>query len=230
MGFLSTFTWYQTPSRVDLKRTVSLLAQNEAELERAASPRTSLDIGERGGIPANLSLERVLKNKTCSPMSLYDFYMYLTHIEYSPENLEFYLWLVFPSLATARLEVNALLRCRDYTARWQRNPPVDEPKDSFSNSEATLTEKSALTTTVKELDLEKDGHESDGASYLADLERGASSACVPRPSDRKTNVVDQVLQKRSLPESLDLRVAVASPAHCRTAKVLPRRSRRSRAS
>jgi hypothetical protein len=28
-------------------------------------------------------------------MSLYDFYMYLRHIEFSPENLEFYLWYDF---------------------------------------------------------------------------------------------------------------------------------------
>jgi hypothetical protein len=27
-------------------------------------------------------------------MSLYDFYMYLKHIEYSAENLEFYMWCV----------------------------------------------------------------------------------------------------------------------------------------
>lgn len=27
-----------------------------------------------------------------SPMSLYDFYMYLKHIEFSAENLEFYIW------------------------------------------------------------------------------------------------------------------------------------------
>ena len=102
MGFPSVLRWYQTPSRVDLKSTISLLAQNEAELERASSPRASLDIGERGGIPKNLSLERVLQNKTCSPMSLYDFYMYLTHIEYSPENLEFYLWSV-TSVSSGRL-------------------------------------------------------------------------------------------------------------------------------
>lgn len=31
---------------------------------------------------------------TGSPMSLYDFYMYLKHIEYSQENLEFYMWYV----------------------------------------------------------------------------------------------------------------------------------------
>jgi len=27
-----------------------------------------------------------------SPMSLYDFYMYLKHIEFSAENLEFFVW------------------------------------------------------------------------------------------------------------------------------------------
>lgn len=27
-------------------------------------------------------------------MSLYDFYMYLKYIEFSPENLEFYVWYV----------------------------------------------------------------------------------------------------------------------------------------
>ncbi len=27
-------------------------------------------------------------------MSLFDFYMYLKHIELSPENLEFYIWYV----------------------------------------------------------------------------------------------------------------------------------------
>lgn len=27
-------------------------------------------------------------------MSLYDFYMYLKHIEHSPENLEFYIWYI----------------------------------------------------------------------------------------------------------------------------------------
>jgi hypothetical protein len=29
-------------------------------------------------------------------MSLYDFYMYLKYIEYSEENLEFYMWYVLP--------------------------------------------------------------------------------------------------------------------------------------
>jgi hypothetical protein len=35
-------------------------------------------------------------------MSMYDFYMYLKHIEHSPENLEFYVWYVETRLPTFR--------------------------------------------------------------------------------------------------------------------------------
>jgi hypothetical protein len=37
---------------------------------------------------------RSLTSGTGSPMSLYDFYMYLKYIEHSAENLEFYVWYV----------------------------------------------------------------------------------------------------------------------------------------
>ncbi|KAH7362683.1 hypothetical protein B0T11DRAFT_281259 [Plectosphaerella cucumerina] len=43
-----------------------------------------------------------------SPMSLYDFYMYLRHIEFSPENLEFYLWF------------------KNYEARWAKHASREE--------------------------------------------------------------------------------------------------------
>ena len=33
-------------------------------------------------------------------MSLYDFYMYLKYIEYSAENLEFYIWYVAAPLSS----------------------------------------------------------------------------------------------------------------------------------
>ena len=33
-------------------------------------------------------------------MSLYDFYMYLKYIEFSPENLEFFIWYVFSANET----------------------------------------------------------------------------------------------------------------------------------
>jgi hypothetical protein len=40
-------------------------------------------------------------NTEGSPMSLSDFYRYLKHVEYSPENLEFYMWYVPPLVANA---------------------------------------------------------------------------------------------------------------------------------
>jgi hypothetical protein len=35
-------------------------------------------------------------------MSLYDFYMYLKYIEFSAENLEFYIWWVGTRLSTVK--------------------------------------------------------------------------------------------------------------------------------
>jgi hypothetical protein len=76
--------WYKKPEYRDIK------AYSDAV---AAGERSSLDYGSRTtAIPSRLRFDRVLTNKTCSPMSLYDFYMYLKHIEFSDENLEFYMW------------------------------------------------------------------------------------------------------------------------------------------
>lgn len=77
---------------------------------RTISPRSSSEDSRRScDVPTKLSLDRILRNKPCmvhralvprlpltskpgSPMSLYDFYMYLKYIEHSAENLEFYVW------------------------------------------------------------------------------------------------------------------------------------------
>ncbi|KAL3427943.1 hypothetical protein PVAG01_01452 [Phlyctema vagabunda] len=89
----SWLQWYKKPSYVDIKQFAAGIHEKAPRV--TASPRSSLD-GRRvsGDIPSNLSLEKILKNETCSPMSLHDFYMYLKYIEYSPENLEFYLWFL----------------------------------------------------------------------------------------------------------------------------------------
>lgn len=85
--------WYRKPQWKDLneytrelneeRRTPS--PERERRLQKQSS-RTSVSI------PSRLALDRVLENKTCSPVSLHDFYMYLRYIEHSSENLEFYLW------------------------------------------------------------------------------------------------------------------------------------------
>ncbi|KAK4159402.1 hypothetical protein QBC43DRAFT_361935 [Cladorrhinum sp. PSN259] len=79
----SWLVWYKKPEWRDIK-------QYAAEVSREGRP-PSLD-GRNTAIPSRLALDRILGNKTCSPMSLYDFYMYLKYIEFSAENLEFYLW------------------------------------------------------------------------------------------------------------------------------------------
>lgn len=82
--------WYRKPQLRDLDDYIREL-NDERRIPEDGQPqkgarKTSLSI------PSRLSLERVLANKTCSPMSLHDFYMYLRYIEHSSENLEFYLW------------------------------------------------------------------------------------------------------------------------------------------
>lgn len=105
MKLPSALVWYKKPEYRDIKEYSSAIV----------SGRRSLSPDGRGkiSVPRSLTLERVLANKTCkthsflalqshrphadrfgigSPLSLYDFYMYLKYIEYSPENLEFYIW------------------------------------------------------------------------------------------------------------------------------------------
>ncbi|SPO02202.1 uncharacterized protein DNG_04875 [Cephalotrichum gorgonifer] len=84
MRLPSWMIWYKKPEYRDIREYSTAVGSGQ----RALSP----DGRNKSAVPNRLSLERVLENKTCSPMSLYDFYMYLKHIEYSPENLEFYIW------------------------------------------------------------------------------------------------------------------------------------------
>ncbi|KFA60422.1 hypothetical protein S40285_07887, partial [Stachybotrys chlorohalonatus IBT 40285] len=91
--------WYKKPEYRDIKQYSTEVTLGK----RSISP----DGRNRGLIPSHLSLDRVLANKTCSPMSLSDFYMYLKYIEYSPENLEFYIWF------------------KNYEARWQKHSSSD---------------------------------------------------------------------------------------------------------
>lgn len=91
--------WYKKPTHQDFRAYATSLREKleRAEEEGLSSPRSSFISGSSSdvSVPKNLTLEKVLNHKTCTPMSLYDFYMYLKHIEFSPENLEFYLWYVW---------------------------------------------------------------------------------------------------------------------------------------
>ncbi|KAK3688965.1 hypothetical protein B0T22DRAFT_512955 [Podospora appendiculata] len=83
MRFPTWLKWYKKPEYRDIKEYATGVASGR----RSLSPDRS-----KTAIPSRLRLERILENKTCSPMSLYDFYMYLKYIEFSAENLEFYIW------------------------------------------------------------------------------------------------------------------------------------------
>ena len=63
-------------------------------------------------------------------MSLYDFYMYLKYIEFSPENLEFYIWY------------------RNYEENYRRQQAAEKDNASLNSeteSTATLTNKNEKT-------------------------------------------------------------------------------------
>ncbi|PSR93997.1 hypothetical protein BD289DRAFT_364059 [Coniella lustricola] len=96
--------WYKRPEWRDIEDYTRMV--NDETLvprHRPKSPSQAF-----AAIPSRLSLDRVLENKTCSPMSLHDFFLYLKHIEHSSENLEFYLWYMnynanFPDSARDRI-------------------------------------------------------------------------------------------------------------------------------
>ncbi|KAK8018542.1 Regulator of G protein signaling superfamily [Apiospora marii] len=83
MQLPSCLVWYKKPEYRDIKEYSSAIV----------SGRRSLSPDGRGkiSVPRSLALERGAGQQDI-PLSLYDFYMYLKYIEYSPENLEFYIW------------------------------------------------------------------------------------------------------------------------------------------
>ncbi|KAJ0123787.1 hypothetical protein J7T55_012256 [Diaporthe amygdali] len=82
--------WYRRPGWRDIRDYTRKLNDQDIRPNRVRTP--SLDSRPSTAIPSRLGLDRVLENKTCSPMSLHDFYLYLKYVEHSSENLEFYLW------------------------------------------------------------------------------------------------------------------------------------------
>ncbi len=95
MPLPSFLHWYKKPSYTDVQAYSKALVDKAGSASSPNSPRSSVDkdfASERRDVPKKLSLQRILDNRTCSPMSLYDFYMYLKYIEHSCENLEFYVW------------------------------------------------------------------------------------------------------------------------------------------
>lgn len=111
MQLPSWCVWYEKPEHKDIQDYARQFKANG----RSVSLEKERNSIRQGSIPTELSLERILENRTCeiisiniwftvvanaglktgSPMSLYDFYMYLKYVEHSAENLEFFTWCVF---------------------------------------------------------------------------------------------------------------------------------------
>ncbi|KFY81745.1 hypothetical protein V500_11126 [Pseudogymnoascus sp. VKM F-4518 (FW-2643)] len=77
--------WYKKPSYQDIREFSEAVRDGKRE---STLRRGSIEV------PTRLGLDQLLQNWTCSPMSLSDFYRYLTYVEHSPENLEFYMWFI----------------------------------------------------------------------------------------------------------------------------------------
>ncbi|EPE02424.1 regulator of g protein [Ophiostoma piceae UAMH 11346] len=119
--------WYKKPEYRDIKEYSNAIISGK----RPASP----DGRGRASVPARLRLERVLDNKTCSPMSLYDFYMYLKYIEFSPENLEFFVWFKsyedqYKRALAGHGDAHSINSATESTASLTKNN--DSPSDAYS--------------------------------------------------------------------------------------------------
>lgn len=85
-----TNIWYRRPQWRDIHDYTRQL--NDESLPAMSRRRSKSPSQVSTPIPNRLALDRVLDNKTCNPLSLHDFYLYMKYIEHSCENLEFYLW------------------------------------------------------------------------------------------------------------------------------------------
>ncbi|KAK2007128.1 hypothetical protein LZ32DRAFT_542606 [Colletotrichum eremochloae] len=128
-NFPDWLIWYKKPEYRDFKEYATAIRNGKRPLSR--------DGRDKSQIPARLSLEKVLANETCSPMSLYDFYMYLKYIEFSPENLEFFVW--FRNYESSYAKTGSL-----------NNYPIAEKEVSQSSSSTnSLNDAAADTPAIK---------------------------------------------------------------------------------
>ncbi|KAG7129316.1 hypothetical protein HYQ45_011480 [Verticillium longisporum] len=166
--------WYKKPEYRDIKQYSTDVRNGRRSISSDGKGKSS--------IPPHLSLDRVLANKTCSPMSLYDFYMYLKHIEYSPENLEFYVWF------------------KNYEARWSKHSrqedyePVEKDLSTAStyqasegySSETELGLKSEPLETVELAELSADPEiASETTTQILEVAL-PKTACTPLTKPKRT--------------------------------------------
>ncbi|KFY55946.1 hypothetical protein V496_06853 [Pseudogymnoascus sp. VKM F-4515 (FW-2607)] len=72
-----------------------IYASRQSESEKGGKEESvrSGRSGKNSGIPAALAFDKIVDGGTCAPCTLRDFMDYMLYVEYSAENLKFYLWL-----------------------------------------------------------------------------------------------------------------------------------------
>ncbi|KIX09024.1 uncharacterized protein Z518_00102 [Rhinocladiella mackenziei CBS 650.93] len=148
----SWLNWYKKPSYRDVK----IFTQSTNDIVDKGQRPPSISSQSDSTIPSSLTLDRVLANKTCSPLSLYDFYMYLKHIEMSQENLEFYMWY------------------QDYESRVRATPKSVTPSQSTTPLLPQDEKSCAIPNYTKILsgdvpDLEQGSQETEFVQYIETL-------------------------------------------------------------
>ncbi|KAI9051575.1 hypothetical protein LZ554_004620 [Drepanopeziza brunnea f. sp. 'monogermtubi'] len=211
--------WYKKPSHVDVAQFAKKINErftNASETGTPVKPDNSERRRKSGEIPANLRLEKILKNRTCSPMSLYDFYMYLKYIEMSSENLEFYIW--FKNYEAGRLTA--------FPEFPQPITPLDVDThvigSNGSETDLTVTGKNETQQRVvawppaQSNDPEGEGQEnltfeeSDIYARIASLVRPGNSSgpCLSRrisPTDKDLFAGEQNMEQKTSAEIKDIR-------------------------
>ncbi|KFY28278.1 hypothetical protein V493_03016 [Pseudogymnoascus sp. VKM F-4281 (FW-2241)] len=96
--------------------------------------------GKNSGIPAALAFDKIVEGGTCAPCTLRDFMDYMVYVEYSAENLKFYLWLQdyterFNNLteASKMLSPQYIYVSPDRTSPITMPPPAVPRRQSFAN-------------------------------------------------------------------------------------------------
>ncbi|KAH8587586.1 hypothetical protein B0O99DRAFT_694352 [Bisporella sp. PMI_857] len=173
-------SWYKKPNYVEFKEFADKKARPQTP--NSSSPRASIDSRASRDIPSKLNLEKILKNQTCSPMSLYDFHMYLKHIEHSAENLEFFVW--FKNFEAGRLTGNISRpqskssQSHDFGFPSDKSSVVERDDKSFNIS---------VTESQENLNFQ---HADMYAQISSLVDQGCAKHCAPRKDKRSKSCPD----------------------------------------
>ncbi|KFX94763.1 hypothetical protein V490_04202 [Pseudogymnoascus sp. VKM F-3557] len=118
--------------------------QSEGEKGEKGVKEDSVRSGKSGmnsGIPAALAFDKIVGGGTCAPCTLRDFMDYMLHVEYSAENLKFYLWLNdYTERFNNLTESSKMLSPQYIYVSSERNSPITMPlpavppkRQSFAN-------------------------------------------------------------------------------------------------